>query len=67
MTIERKMKRKVQFLGTSLLMLLVVAGAGQVSAQERYKLSAELSRGTTPTKHVSMDSTLTVPKRETLG
>jgi len=60
-------KRKKQFLGASLAVILAVAGAAQVSAQERYKLSADLSRAPAPTKNVSMDSTLAFPKRETLG
>jgi len=67
MTVERKMKQKVQFLGTSLVMLLIVAAAAQGSAKEPYKLSAELSRGTIPTKHVSMGSMMAVPKRDALG
>src|SRR5881409_2236559 len=67
MTVERKMKQKVQFLGTSLVMLLIVAAAAQALAQEPYKLSAELSRGTIPTKHVSMGSMMAVPKRDALG
>ena len=67
MTIERTMKRKVQCLGTCLVMLLVAAGAGQAWAQEMYKLSAELSSRFTPTKNVSMDRTLAFPKHETLG
>lgn len=50
-------KRTMQFLGASLAMLLVVAGAGQVSAQEMYKLSADLSSKSTPAKNVSIDST----------
>ena len=65
--ITRGMTHPIQFLGTSLFMLLIVAAAAQASAQEPYKLSAELSRGTIPTKHVSMDSMMAVPKRDALG
>ena len=64
--------RRIGVLGTSLALILVVAGAGKVSAQdlmyqEIYKVSASLSHGSASTKIVSMDSTLAFPTREPLG
>ena len=54
-------KRRMQILGTSLAVLLVAAGGGQVSAQEMYKLSPDLYRASGTTHQVSMDSKLVVP------
>lgn len=60
-------KRRMQALGTILAMLLVGAGTDQASAQEMYKLSAELHRASLPTQNVSMGGRLAFPEREALG
>ncbi len=62
-----QLKRRIGILGTSLALILVVAGASKVSAQEIYLLSANLSYGPAPTRNVRMDSTLAVPKRAPLA
>lgn len=66
MSTLNQLKRWIRILGTSLALILVVAGASKVSAQEIYLLSANLSHGYAPTKSVRMDSTMAVPKREPL-
>ena len=67
MSTLNQVKRRIWIFGTSLALILVVAGAGKVSAQEIYLLSANLSNGSAPTKSVRMDSTLAVPKRAPLA
>ena len=56
-----------RILGTSLPLIMVVAGAVKVSAQEIYMVSTNLSHRSAPTRNVSMDGTLAFPKREPLG
>ncbi|SRR5216117_3446719 len=66
MSILNQVKRRTGILGTSLALILVVAGTGKVSAQEIYLLSTTLSHGYAPTRNVTVDRTLALPKREPL-
>ena len=66
MSTLNQVKRRIGIFGTSLALILVVAGAGKVSAQEIYLLSTTLSHGYAPTRNVTGDRTLAFPKREPL-